>query len=44
MGAEQVESRQLRKRLRFLEQENEVLRRVVAYLSRASLKLGGSLK
>jgi len=44
MGAEQVESRQLRKRLRFLEQENEVLGRVAVYLLRASLKLGGSLK
>jgi transposase-like protein len=42
--AEQVENRELRKRLRLLEQENEVLRRAAAYLSQANLKLGGSPK
>ena len=36
-GAEQAENRELRKRLRLLEQENEVLRRAAAYLSRANL-------
>jgi transposase len=42
--ADQVENRELRKRLRLLEQENEVLRRAAAYLSQANLKLGGSPK
>ena len=32
-----AENRELRKRLRLLEQENEVLRRAAAYLSRANL-------
>jgi transposase-like protein len=41
---EQVENRELRKRLRLLEQENEVLRRAAAYLSQANLRLGGSPK
>lgn len=36
-GAEHAENRELRKRLRLLEQENEVLRRAAAYLSRANL-------
>ena len=36
-GAEQTENRELRKRLRLLEQENEVLRRAAAYLSQANL-------
>lgn len=36
-GAEQAENRELRKRLRLLEQENEVLRRAAAYLSQANL-------
>jgi transposase len=43
-AADQTENRELRKRLRLLEQENEVLRRAAAYLSQANLKLGGSPK
>ncbi len=39
-----AEERELRKRIRLLEQENEVLRRAAAYLSQANLKLGGSPK
>jgi transposase len=35
--AELEENRELRKRLRLLEQENEVLRRAAAYLSQANL-------
>ncbi len=35
--AEHAENRELRKRLRLLEQENEVLRRATAYLSQANL-------
>jgi transposase-like protein len=34
---EQVENRELRRRLRLVEQENEVLRRAAAYLSQANL-------
>ncbi len=41
---EAVEVRELRRRNRLLEQENEVLRRAAAYLSQANLKLGGSPK
>ncbi len=36
-GAELLENRELRKRLRLVEQENEVLRRAAAYLSQANL-------
>ena len=36
-SAESAENRELRKRLRLLEQENEVLRRAAAYLSQANL-------
>ena len=39
-----VDERELRKRIRLLEQENEILRRAAAYLSQANLKLGGSPK
>jgi transposase-like protein len=41
---EAEELRELRRRTRLLEQENEVLRRAAAYLSQANLKLGGSPK
>lgn len=41
---EAAEVRELRRRNRLLEQENEVLRKAAAYLSRANLKLGGSPK
>ncbi len=34
---DQAETRELRRRLRLLEQENEVLRRAAAYLSQANL-------
>ena len=36
-GAEQTELREAKKRIRLLEQENEVLRRAAAYLSQANL-------
>ncbi len=39
-----AEIRELRRRNRLLEQENEVLRRAAAYLSQANLKLGGNPK
>jgi transposase len=39
-----AEVRELRRRNRLLEQENEVLRRAAAYLSQANLKLGGPPK
>lgn len=41
---DRAELRELKKRNRLLEQENEVLRRAAAYLSQANLKLGGSGK
>ena len=40
--AEATENRELRKRVRLLEQENEVLRRAAAYLSQANLPGKGS--
>jgi transposase len=42
--AERVELRELKRRNKLLEQENEVLRRAAAYLSQANLKLGQSPK
>ena len=36
-GADQAELREAKKRIRLLEQENEVLRRAAAYLSQANL-------
>ena len=38
--AESAETRALRKRVRLLEQENEVLRRAAAYLGKANLPKG----
>ncbi|SKU47068.1 transposase IS3/IS911 [Mycobacteroides abscessus subsp. abscessus] len=43
-SAESAENRELKRRVRLLEQENEVLRRAAAYLSQANLKLGQSPK
>lgn len=40
--AERSENRELKKRVRLLEQENEVLRRAAAYLSQANLPGKGS--
>ena len=42
--AERAENRELRTRLRLLEQENEVLRRAAAYLSQANLPGKGSTR
>jgi transposase-like protein len=42
--AEAAENRELRKRVRLLEQENEVLRRATAYLSQANLPGKGSTR
>jgi transposase len=42
--SEASEVRELHKRIRLLEQENEILRRAAAYLSQANLKLGQSPK
>ncbi len=41
---ESVELREARKRIRLLEQENEVLRRAAAYLSQANLPGKGSTR
>jgi transposase len=43
-AAENTELREARRKIRLLEQENEVLRRAAAYLSQANLKLGQSPK
>lgn len=43
-ASENAELREARKKIRLLEQENEVLRRAAAYLSQANLRLGGSPK
>jgi transposase len=43
-AAEHAENRELRKRLRLLEQENEVLRRAAAYLGQANLPGKGSTR
>ncbi len=42
--AEGAELREARKRIRLLEQENEVLRRAAAYLSQANLPGKGSTR
>ncbi len=42
--SETAENRELRKRVRLLEQENEVLRRAAAYLSQANLPGKGSTR
>lgn len=39
-AAESAETRELKKRVRLLEQENEVLRRAAAYLGQANLPKG----
>ena len=43
-AAENAELREARKRIRLLEQENEVLRRAAAYLSQANLPGRGSTR
>jgi transposase-like protein len=43
-AAENSELKEARRKIRLLEQENEVLRRAAAYLSQANLKLGQSPK
>ena len=43
-SSEAAEARELKKWIRLLEQENEVLRRAAAYVSQANLKLGQSPK
>jgi transposase-like protein len=42
--AQSSENRELKKRIRLLEQENEVLRRAAAYLSQANLPGKGSTR
>ncbi len=41
-AAENAELREAKRKIRLLEQENEVLRRAAAYLSQANLRLGQS--
>ena len=43
-AAENAELKEARRKIRLLEQENEVLRRAAAYLSQANLMLGQSPK
>lgn len=43
-AAEHAELREAKKRIRLLEQENEVLRRAAAYLSQANLPSKGSTR
>ncbi|SFV24109.1 Transposase [Micrococcus terreus] len=43
-AAENAELREAKKRIRLLEQENEVLRRAAAYLSQANLPSKGSTR
>ncbi|WP_189851092.1 hypothetical protein [Streptomyces omiyaensis] len=43
-GQEGVELREARRRIKLLEQENEVLRRAAAYLSQADLPGRGSTR
>ena len=43
-GGENAELREAKKRIRLLEQENEVLRRAAAYLSQANLPGKGSTR
>ena len=43
-GSESAELREARKRIKLLEQENEVLRRAAAYLSQANLPGKGSTR
>ena len=43
-AAEHAEFREAKKRIRLLEQENEVLRRAAAYLSQANLPSKGSTR
>ena len=43
-AAENAELREAKKRIRLLEQENEVLRRAAAYLSQANLSSKGSTR
>ncbi|OLT16283.1 transposase [Serinicoccus sp. CUA-874] len=43
-AAENAELRRAKRKIRLLEQENEVLRRAAAYLSQANLRLGQSPK